>query len=310
MRAFALTLLTLITGSIVSGCAVATSPQGGPVQVMVPTRREPTSTGTLVYACQGYPGTCLWYRHGSNVVAGTLSGVSFPVGITVDNTGNVYVACQDTRSVLVYAKATSTPMKTLTDPRSGSPVDVAVAPDGTVYVAEEQGYIAVYTGGSTTPTSYLTDPDFVFDTQSVAVDEHHLVAVLYDDLNFQVDVDEFVGGKGHGVKVISTGVSGGSVRFDGADNLVLALDAGSGEIEVYNGKTFALCNTIPQPGLPGYIGLDRRNGDMYIADVRDKIIHEETFGDCTSGGTIERNYTAGLMTDGVVSTAIDPGPGP
>jgi len=230
--------------------------------------------------------------------------------MTVDNNGYVYVADQDARSVLIYAKGTSTAIKTLTDPKSGSPDDVAVAADGTVYVAEEQGYISVYAGGSTTPTSYLTDPNFVFDVQSVAVDEHHLVAALYDDSNFQVDVDEFVGGKGNGVKVISTGLSGGSVRFDSADNLVISLDTGSGEIEVYNGKTFALCNTILQPGLPGYIGIDRSNGDLYIPDGQDKVVHEETFGDCTGGGTIERNYTAGLMADGVISTAVDPGPGP
>lgn len=310
MRAFVLTLVALAIGSFF-GCSVETTSHGGPLQVMSPTYAEPASTSTLVYACQPYPGTCVWYQHGSNVVAGTLSGVSSATGMAVDRYGNVYVANQRPSEVLVFAKGSTTATKTLSDPNA-QPDDVAVDSNGTVYVANfyGPGAIAVYVGGSTTPTSYLNDPNFVVGVQSVAVDEHHLLAALYDDSNFQIDVDEFVGGKGHGTKVISTGLSGGAVRFDSADNLVLALDSGTGEINIYNGTTFALCNSIPQPGIPSYINLDRSSGDLYIPDVKDKVVHEVTFSDCTGGGTKERNYTAGLMTAGVISTAVDPGPGP
>jgi len=231
--------------------------------------------------------------------------------MAVDKNGNVYVANQDTHEILVFAKGISTAFKTLSDPNN-DPDDVAVASDGTVYVANEfgPGNIAVYIGGSTTPTRYITDPNFIVGVQSVAVDEHHLLAALYDDSNFQIDVDEFVGGRGHGKKVISTGLTGGSVRFDNAENLVVALDSGTGEINVYNGTTFVLCNSIAQPAIPSYIYLDKSNGDVFVPDVPNTVVHEETFGDCTGGGTIERNYIPAFSNEGVVSTAVDPGAAP
>src|SRR4029077_6031918 len=101
-------------------------------------------------------------RAGPTAVAATLGGLSLPSGVGVDTAGNVYVANFGGQDVPVYAKGSTTLIKTLDD--SGHlPVDVKVDRNGTVYVANLQdvngtsGSISVYAPGSTTITRVITD---------------------------------------------------------------------------------------------------------------------------------------------------------
>jgi len=98
---------------------------------------------------------------------GVLTGFTSPQGITVDRKGNLYVANTNGSDVLIYARGATSPSRTLMDPGEG-PADVAVAPDGTVYVANETnasgsgGSISIYPPGATTPSRTLTNSQFYF----------------------------------------------------------------------------------------------------------------------------------------------------
>src|SRR5215471_5701394 len=142
--------------SILAGCsATATAPSTNPVLSNPPgfAQSRPAATQTLIYACEFTANTCVWYVRGINRVAGSITGLSLPSGVGVDSAGNVYIANFGAQNVPVYAKGSTTLLRTLDD--SGHlPIDVKVASDGTVFVANNQdvnsatGSVSVYAPGS------------------------------------------------------------------------------------------------------------------------------------------------------------------
>src|SRR5471030_1784111 len=115
------------------------------------------ATGPLLYTCDLDGGFCEWFRVGQNKVVGMITGFTNPVGVGVDQSGDVFIADRSGH-VFEYARGGTTLLKTFDDP-GFNPEDVAVDSNGTLYVAANLsgglGHVAVYAGGSTTPTRIL-----------------------------------------------------------------------------------------------------------------------------------------------------------
>lgn len=121
----------------------------------------------LIYSSSYGGNTVDYYFKGSgpnNPIAGALKGdFAAPQGIAVDQAGNVYVTNSNGQSVFVYAKGSKSPTLTLVD-NNNFPVDVTVAPDGTVNVANGGGgasNVVVYRPGSSDPMETLTNGHFL-----------------------------------------------------------------------------------------------------------------------------------------------------
>src|SRR5215469_16832194 len=80
------------------------------------------------------------------------NGINHPQGISVDRSGNLYVANFESSTVTVYARNGSTPTRTL---NITNPIDVKVDGSGNVYVASNiNEAIYLFPAGATSP-SYI-----------------------------------------------------------------------------------------------------------------------------------------------------------
>jgi len=268
------------------------------------------TTGALVYTCDFTASVCEWFPVGSNTVAGTITGPTNPQGIAVGPGANtdVYVANTGANNVLVYPMASTTLKATLVDTNE-FPVDVAVARNGTVYVANifdtsfNAGDVSVFDPGSTTISRKIKDPRFT-EVISDTIDEHNDLVVCYATSSGSGACDAFPRGRGHGTTIVSGLTFAGGTAFDKAEDLVV--DDQIGHIFVYAPNGGALCNTIASSG--GALAFDQHQNDLFVADPGNGDIAEETYAGCaTGGGRVEFMYTAG--TSGSLSgVAVDPGP--
>lgn len=126
--------------------------------------RTDAKTTSLLYVAN-------WYGNGVEVYSQkTLKQVGHidtspyqPNSVHVGNDGNVWVALNTAGtdpSIYVYQPGGTAPIRTLTGV-THIPVGTALAPDGTVYVTDENigvGEVIVFAPGSNTPTSTLHDP--------------------------------------------------------------------------------------------------------------------------------------------------------
>ena len=88
------------------------------------------ATGTLVYLSDAANGVVNIYK-GGTTLCGQIGGFSEPQGITVKG-HNLYVANTLGGNVLAFHRGHTAPFQIYTDPSIQYPVDVAIAPDGTV----------------------------------------------------------------------------------------------------------------------------------------------------------------------------------
>ncbi len=167
---------TAAIAAILSGCGGGVPPNAPVPAIESPARMDASTCGRAVVYVTSYSNTVYIYNHKHlKAPCGQITGVTNPQGLFVDKHGNLWVAiagdCKNQfSSVLEFAPRGTTPIKTLQDP-DGPATDVAVDnKSGTVYVTNFFGYskgcasgnngnVAVYTGGSTTPTSTLSDPN-------------------------------------------------------------------------------------------------------------------------------------------------------
>jgi hypothetical protein len=104
-------------------------------------------------------------------LAGQITGLTEPQGMTTDTSGNLYVANTNSSNVLVYAPPyTGSPTMTITDPGE-YPVDVAVSSTGILAVTNicsaptcplSSGSVSMYAQGSTTSCANVSDSVFNF----------------------------------------------------------------------------------------------------------------------------------------------------
>jgi hypothetical protein len=295
--------------AVVAGCAMNGAPTSAVTRTVTQSRVEPNAGTTLIYVCVFTANECIWYDRGSNQVAGTITGLSFPSGVAVDKTGAVYIANFSAQNIPVYAKGSTTLLRTLDD--SGHlPADVTVDTNGVVYVANfidvnaASGSISVFAPGSTTVSRVITDPNFG-DVTGVAVDEHHELVACYNNSNGGF-CDEFDHARGHGRTVVSNPGSGGmqGVAFDNAGDLAVQSVLSGTQ---YFTTAFATCGTDPLNGQEQYVAFDRKNGDIYKTNTNG-YVEENEYTSC-SGGIHERRYTAGLTGLVPYGVAIDPAKG-
>ena len=274
----------------------------------------PNLRGTLEYVCTFYSGTCNMYKKGHNTVFGTIVA-SYPNGVCVDKNGNFWEPDGGTGHVFEYAKGSTTVIGDLDNTSNGQPSACAVDRNGTVYVANIVGAsISVYPLGFTTPARTITDTNVINNGAiviGVSVDEHHLLALSWTNGSVG-GVDEFPKAHGHGVTKISfpTGDFGGGVTFDNAENLVVN-DQSAGTSTVYNGTSFAACNSFSTMSGDAVFGaLSKNNLSILEGDAVNTAAEQLSFGDCVGGGTLQKTYSAGLPSGGVViGVATDPGQG-
>ena len=307
-------MVRLFVVAVVAAIAVACTPATAPVSPAAPALPAPAvgvrpdTGGSLIYTCLFTANKCLWYRHGVNAVAGTITGLSLPSGIGVDAGGDVYIANFGGQDVPVYAKGSTTPLRTLDD-TGHLPLDVKVGADGTVYVANNidanssNGSVSVYFPGSTRVSRVLTDPNFGSPT-GIAVDEHRELVVCYNNSNGGF-CDEFDKTHRHGVTVVSNAGSPGmeGVTFDAAGNLAVQnVLAGT----QYFSPSFTPCGTDPANAEEQYVAFDASSGDIYKSDTNG-YVEENAYAPC-AGASRERRYNAGLGGAVPYGVAVDPGP--
>jgi hypothetical protein len=330
----AATLLVLLSGCSTGGSSFSPTVQGpGPrsqsvIQNHVPLRLAPAllnnihpsspyrgksfaypSVGTLVYTCDYSANACEWFPLGSNTVAGTISGLMGPQGLAVGAGANtdVYIANTGASNVLVYPIGSVTLKTTLVDTKE-LPVDIAVAQNGTVYVANifdtsgNAGNVTVFNKGSSTISRKIKDPNF-YEVISATIDELNDLVVCYNDRNGVGACDEFPGGRAPGTTIVSGLQFAGGTQFDATEDLVVSDQLG--HVYVYAPNDGTLCNTIASAG-PS-IAFDKAQTDVFVADTATGDINEETYSGCTGGGKVEFTYHAG-SSGALAGVAVDPGP--
>jgi hypothetical protein len=272
-----------------------------------------THTSHLIYGCEFFGGVCNWYHRGVNTLAGQIAA-SYPNDLCDDKSNNVYIPDGGTKHIFVYAKGSTTLIRDMDNTSQGQPSACAVAANGTVYVGNiASDTVSVYKPNANTPSSVLTvnavtgGAGYVI---GVAIDENKTLAVSWVNFNTgHSGVDEFPNASGGGSTVVDLGLTfGGGVNFDGAENLVVN-DQNAGTTNVYNGSTFAECNSFGTgSGDSVNTALDKKNNLVAQGDALNGAIYEQTFGDCSGGGSLVFTYTDGFSPSGSLSGEIyDPG---
>lgn len=156
-------------------------------------------------------------------IGSITSGVQNPSGLLVDGNQNLWVS--NSTTISMYPKGQSVPTRTLSD-ANGSPDDISVSRDGTVYVTNFfNGTVSVYAPGHNTPTKTLQVPNAQY-VVGVAYDPDGNLYVTYNDATGVGYLDEFVGVKQSGLKRLAPRFSWAEdVKIDNAGNL-LVLDGG------------------------------------------------------------------------------------
>jgi hypothetical protein len=207
----------------------------------------------------------------NNPLAGTLSGpLAQPQGMGVDQSGDLYVSNGNDEDVLVFAAGSTSPTATLDDPNK-FPDDVAIARDGTVYVANgsgpigASGNVVVYAPGATSPTSTLNDGNFLH-VVGVALDKNEN---LFVSCNGQVSgtgtVVEFKAGSSTPIDThIKLGYAGG-IAIDGSGHVVV-IDQEVPSLNVYDVGKRTPVATLKLPSASAYIAFNTTSKVLFVAD--------------------------------------------
>ena len=211
-------------------------------------------------------GTNALYKCSYKKCTSVGSGLSEPQGIAADAKGNVYVADTANARIVVFSKA-GKQIDVLSEPGE-YPVDVAVAPDGTVGVTNiisttgGNGDIVFYAGGATSPTSTATGllADFYYGSFDKAG-------------NFYNDGEDSSGGIHVGVVAkgsstdVDTGITGigfpGDVLVGSKDNILNVGDQVAGDIEQYSLPKLKNIGTVDVPG--AYFAFPKGDKDIWAS---------------------------------------------
>jgi sugar lactone lactonase YvrE len=225
-----------------------------------------------------------------------FEGLSAPTGMAADAAGNVYV-CNNagmkapgkgTWTVTVYRRAAKKAFLTYTD-GVWSPVDVAVASDGTVYVANYSSAVTVYPPGSVHPSRTLTGPSGGAPL-GLALDAAGNLFVSYVNLSGGGSVYEYLAGQstGSNLGIVFAGSPHG-LAIDPRGNLVVAVSKAPSPgslIEIFPpGKTQPK-KTIKGTFQPFMLALGKSGRALFVAD------YGSGNGD---GGVFEFAYPSGRL---------------
>jgi sugar lactone lactonase YvrE len=246
-----------------------------------------------------------------------VTGLDAPTGMAVDGAGNAYVCNNAGQSspaksvywtVTVYARGQSTPFRTYTD-GVFSPVDVAVASDATVYIANFSSAVTVYPPGSLHPGRTLRAPSG-YAPLGVAVDASGNVFVSYvPKLGNGGLIYKYKPARTRGVNLgILFNGSPHGLAVDSAGNLIVAVSnapSPGSNIEVFApGKKHPKL-TMSGPFQPFMLALTRNQGRLFVADYGSGNNDGAVFVYAYPSGTLLFKDTQGTAA-GAYGVALDP----
>lgn len=316
-RAFVPVVAALTATAMLPGCG-GTQTAGFPVGA---TAREPsTSPSRTGWISRAAPGQALLFvadqdnqridifpQTGKNQkpIGRITDALNRPVGLFVDGNGTLYVCnfglAFGTGTVTEYPKGHTTHSKTLT--AAGSPENVVVGDDGTVYVSSfggsSSGQVLEYARGRTTPTTTIAFPTAF--PAGLALDSRNRLYVAFNDYSKNdIEVLRFYPGKTKGQNLgihLKDGYAGGAA-MDSQDNL-LVVDQNLMVVDVFPPGAKAPSHRIMGFSLAYQIALNRRNGHLYVSQIYS--VREVSYPDGKWIDTISR----GLISASGVATSPD-----
>lgn len=272
--------LAIVAGIVLGGADLRVPPRlyaGGP-----------TRNAVDVYAA---------FANNPKPVGEIVTGLDAPAGIAVDAAGNVYVCNNAGQSaqgksafwtVTVYKRGQTAPFRTYT---AGvwNPVDVAVAPDGTAYIANYSSVVTVYPPTGLLPSRSLAAPSG-YAPVGIALDARGDVFVSYVRQNGGGVVYEYLPHQttGSNLGIVFAGDPHG-LAVDQNGNLVVAVSTAPNPgslIEVFAPGSKQPKLTMTGPFQPFMLALSRDGRRLFVAD----------FGSGNDdGGVFEYSYPSGAL---------------
>ena len=206
------------------------------------------------------------------------NGLDAPTGIATDSSGDVYICNNAGQSVpgkgvywtvTVYHHGGLTPFRTYID-GVFSPVDAAVARDGTVYIANYSSAVTVYPPGSVTTYISLQGP-YGFAPIGVALDRRGNVFVSYVPRSGSGGVIyKYAAGQTQGKDLgIAFTASPHGLAIDRYGNLIVAVSAApnsGSEIEIFARGKKQPKKVLTGPFQPFMLALGGDERRLYVAD--------------------------------------------
>jgi sugar lactone lactonase YvrE len=186
-------------------------------------------------------------------IATITDGILGPGGLTTDQSGNLYVSDEGKISgewvVEVYAPGSTSPTKSYTTDLS-SPTDSVVAKDGTIYIANfngfSNGWVTVYPKGNVKKEYRLSDYNGGAPL-SVALDAKQNLYVMYD-FSTSSAVNEYAPGAKTGTNLNLAFGSGGGIQVDPAGNIIVAQQLDPSELLIFAPGQTKPSKAVPTPG--------------------------------------------------------------
>jgi sugar lactone lactonase YvrE len=291
-RGAALVAATLLL--FASGCAGATTP-GGSGSVVPPSSAglrhsdggwmspEVKSAKALLYVgdptgSPSYGGVIdILSLHGLQAkLIGQIQDDEMPEGMTTDAAGNLYVADLGVATegpapgdIKVYPKGSKKYSRYIV-PAHWVPNDIAVGPDGTMYVANiapfakfSPGSVSVYPPAASQPSRVLHLHNFQVDGITLHA-QTNTIYISYQGSGSSASIAEFKHARGKAIDFDASYSNPWGILEDGSNNLV-ALD-GSGTIEVYSEATGKLVKQIAVPNGAAWEAFNQKRSELFVSN--------------------------------------------
>ncbi|HTA39746.1 MAG TPA: hypothetical protein VK760_11740 [Candidatus Acidoferrales bacterium] len=157
-----LTSAMIAAAAIAALAACSGTSSGANAGTALPTVNDAAASATtagsptaIAYISDSIQNTVTAYASNGKIKLRIARNLKTPGGLLVDANHDLWVANGDDDNVLVFAYGKTKPKRTLSAPGL-APTDVAICPNGTVFVAVDQGPLEVYSHGSLTPSRHMT----------------------------------------------------------------------------------------------------------------------------------------------------------
>jgi sugar lactone lactonase YvrE len=214
-------------------------------------------------------------------IATITTGIVYPVGLTTDSSGDLYVAdsgeYNGTWVVQRYSPGATSPDKTYTTDLS-EPTDIAVAKDGTIYIANfnqlSNGWVAVYPKGNVSKEYRLSD----FSgggPLSLALDVKQNLYVMYALNNSGSSaVNEYKPGAKTGKNLNLAFSYGAGIQVDLTGNVIVVQQVLPSEILVFPPGKMQPSQSIilPNAGSPYNIALNHGSKLLFAGDSWGNVV--------------------------------------
>jgi len=261
------------------------------------------NSSLLYVADQGAGGVWIYDQKGKNQspIGEITQGVAGPDGLFVDHKRNLYVCNFGNGTVTVYPPGGTSPSETLTG--AGSPLDVVVALNGTVYVSNynsnTNGTVLEYPKGQTTPSKTVVTFGTNSFPEGLAIDSSKNLYVAYNSTDGEVL--KFPHGSDKGTNLgIHVGYVGG-LTIDKSNDLDL-VDQNLPGVDVFPPGATTPSEQIKGFNLAFDDALNHANTEIWVTQVANP---PEVYGVSYPGGKILDTITSSLLSAYGVATSPD-----